>query len=46
MATSIKTRSRSGMRGVIRYEHAKDIFPTIFLNEIVSDYGEDVMTKR
>ena len=34
------------MRGVIRYEHAKDNFPTTFLNEIVSDYGKDVMKKR
>ena len=47
MATSIKTRSRSGMRGVIRYVHAKAAnFPTTFLNEIVSDYGKDVMKKR
>ena len=33
-------RSQRSIRGVIRFLHAKDIFQTKFLDEIVLDYGE------
>lgn len=45
MATIIENWSKSEVRAVVRFLHAKGNNPTQIHNELVSVYGKDVMTK-
>ena len=46
MVSSLEKWSKSEMRGVIRFLHAKFSSSTKFLDETVSNYGNDILNRR